>query len=75
MAMDRLFQTIARIDNQNSADGFEHSLSEISWLAAIARTSVAITAFGFLLFLIALIRCLSLPKLPKPILPNESEPP
>ena len=65
MVINRIFQTIAELDNTGVAGGHEYSLSEISTVMAITRIAFAISAGGILLFLVSLIRCLSLPKIPK----------
>ena len=65
MAMERIFQTIAELDSGPAA-GNEYSINEISTVVLLARIAFAISAGGILLFLVSLIRCLSLPKIPKP---------
>jgi hypothetical protein len=64
MAMERIFQTIAELDS-GSAGGNEYSVSEIRTIVLITRIAFAISSGGILLFLVSLIRCLSLPKIPK----------
>jgi hypothetical protein len=65
MAMERIFQTIAELDS-SAAGGNEYSLSEISTMVLIARIAFAISAGGILLFLVSIIRLISLPKIPTP---------